>query len=169
MKNNGFVWTCSWSFRQLRNHKEVWKYEKTNLLSREGGKAITATFLRNEGSTYFPVTNFYVGLYAGTVSKSTVLSSIPGEPSGYGYTRQEVERSAVGWPTFELDDSGDWRATSKELTLVATGGSIGPIDGAFLGTSSDSTGTLIGMVATDVRRTILSGDTLIIQLKAKIS
>jgi len=70
----------------------------------------------------------------------------------------------VGFPTLEVDSEDYWRVVSKELTITASGGSIGPVDGAFLCTSSGSSGTLIGTIATGVQRTILAGDSMIAQL-----
>jgi len=56
---------------------------------------------------------------------------------------------------------------SKEVTFTASGGDIGPLNGAFLCTSSDATGALIGAVATGVERTIIAGDQAILDLKFK--
>lgn len=160
-------WECIWSFKHVRNGKIIWKLKKHNLLMKEGGKAIVDTFMRGNAATYFLNTNFYVGLYRGSVSRSTVLATIPGEPSGNGYSRQMCERSSVGFPTLAVDDDDYWSVTSKEMTITASGGSIGPIDGGFLCTSSDSSGFVIGSVATGVQRTILAGDSMIVQLTVR--
>jgi len=163
-------WDCVWSFKQIMNGQIIWQVERHNLLATEGEKALVDTIFRNNYSAYFPVTNFYVGLYKGSVSKATTLATIPGEPSlSNGYSRLLCERSNIGWPTIELDDNGNWRVVSKEMTLTANGGDIGPADGGFICTSSNNSGTLIGAVAMGVERTILSGAQMIIQLKAKIS
>lgn len=162
-------WSCNWNFKHIRSGRVIWGDSINNLLTTEGNKAATDSLFRNNNTPYFPFTDWYVGLYRGSISKATTLATIPGEPSGNGYSRIIIERSNVGWPTIELDDDGDWRVVSKEVTLTASGGSIGPIDGGFLGTSSDNTGTLFGVVAASVQRTILAGDSLIIQIKAKIS
>jgi hypothetical protein len=166
----GLRYHCTWSFKLLDQYgRVVWRYEKNNLLATEGGKSILDTFFRNTYTPYFPVTDFYVGLYRGSVSKATTLATIPGEPVGYGYARVLCERSTVGFPTIELDDEGDWRVVSKEMTFAATGGDIGPIDGGFIGTSSTAVGTLIGVVSVPVQRTILAGMQMIVQIKVKIS
>jgi hypothetical protein len=161
-------WSCIWNLRHIHNGLMIWQESVHNLLTTEGNKAITDVFMRASDTVYFPFTNFWVGLYRGSISKVTVLATIPGEPSGYGYARSVIERSSIGFPTMEIDGDGDWRAVSKEVTITAAGGSIGPIDGGFLGTSLNNTGSLIGVVATCVQRTMLAGDSLIIQLKVKI-
>jgi hypothetical protein len=168
MNNMGLRWHCNWLFKCVKDGRILWENSVNNILVTEGGKAITDSFLRANDATYFAATNFWVGLYRGSISKSTVLATVPGEPSGNGYSRNVIERSSVGWPTFEIDDDGDWRLTSKEITIQASGGDIGPVDGGFLGTSSDNSGYLIGAVATGVQRTIWAGASLIVQLRAKV-
>lgn len=163
-----FSWNCVWHFKHIRDGNIIWEFENHNLLMKEGGKALVDIIMRNKDSLYFIDTDFYVGMYRGSVSRSTVLATIPGEPTSNGYARQICERSVVGFPTLEVDEDDYWRVVSKEITFTATGGSIGPIDGAFLCTSADSTGTLIGSIATGVQRTILSGDSMIVQLKIRI-
>jgi len=149
------------------NGRLKWEEIRSNILVDEGERAIVDTFFRNNAASYFPATNFYVGLYKGSISESTVLTTIPGEPSGNGYARTVCERSSVGFPTLE-QDGGDWRVVSKEFSLTASGGSIGPVNGAFLGTSLNDTGSLIGAVAMAIERTILSGDTVTFQIRIKI-
>lgn len=150
-----------------RSGKLKWGEERSNLLTDEGERAIVDTFFRGNASSYFGTANFYVGLYNGTISEDTVLTTVPGEPSGNGYARIACERSVIGFPVLEQNE-GDWRVVSKEFSLTASGGSIGPISGAFLGTSSDDTGSLIGAIAMGIIRTILPGDTVTFQLMIKI-
>lgn len=158
----------TWSIKHVRNGKVLWKItDKKNVLVDEGEKAIVDTFFRNNNALYFGTTNFYIGLYNGVVSENTVLATLPGEPSGNGYSRQACARSSVGFPTL-VQDAGDWKVVSKELTLTASGGSIGPVNGAFIGTSLNDTGTLIGAVAMGVERTVLAGDSIIFQMTVKI-
>lgn len=161
-------YSCIWDIKCYdRNKKLKWEEEHPNILTDEGEKAIVDTFFRAKSSLYFTATNFYIGLYDGTISETTVLATLPGEPSGNGYSRLVCERSDVGFPTLEQNE-GDWRVVSKELSLTASGGSIGPVNGAFIGTSSDDSGALIGAVAMMVERTILAGDTITFQMRVKI-
>ena len=158
---------CTWIIKHVRDGKVIWQLEKENFIPIEGGKAVLETIYRGRGSVYFTETNFYVGLYKGSVSKSTTLAIIPNEPSGNGYSRQLCERSTVGWPTIE-EDAGYWRIISKELTFAASGGNIGPVGGAFLCTaSSGGAGTLLNIVAMGIERTIIAGDQAIVQIKIK--
>ena len=101
------------------------------MLMNDGEKAIVDIFFRNRANTYFGsgTHRFFVGLYHGSVSESTALATIPGEPSGGGYSRQAIERSVDGWPTIEQDDELDWQVVSVEIYFEAVGGDIGPVDG----------------------------------------
>jgi len=157
-----------WTIKHVRAGKIIWEIkDKENILVDQGEKAIVDTFFRSNAATYFGVTDFYIGLYNGTISESTTLATIPSEPSGYGYSRQKCERSSIGFPTLEQDD-GNWRVVSKEITLDATGGDIGPVNGAFLGTSLDDTGYLIGAIAMGTERTVVAGDSIIFQMRIKL-
>ena len=146
----------------------LWEIKnKKNILVDQGEKAVVDTFFRAAAASYFGSTDFYIGLYNGTISESTILATIPGEPSGNGYVRQLCERSLIGFPTLEQDE-GDWRVISKEITISASGGDIGPVNGAFLGTSLNNTGSLIGAIAMGVERTIVSGNSIIFQMRIKL-
>jgi len=160
-----------WNIKHIRDGKVIWEIkDKKNILCDEGEKAIVDTFFRGNAATYFGVTDFYIGLYNGTISEATKLTNIPSEPSGItgmGYSRQKCERSSIGFPTLEQDD-GNWRVVSKEIELIATGGDIGPVNGAFLGTSLNNTGSLIGAIAMGVERTVVAGDKIIFQMRIKL-
>ena len=157
---------CVWSIKHIRNGKIIYQEQKKNILTDEGEKAIGEVFFRDKGSTFLPDA-FYIGLYRGSISESTVLATVPNEPSGNNYSRQSIERSVVGWPTIEKHE-GDWRWISKEVSLTASGGNIGPVSGAFLSTSLGNTGSLIGAVAMKVERTVIAGDSIAFQLRAKL-
>ncbi len=158
---------CIWDIEHIRNGKIIYQEQTKNILVDEGEKAIGEVFFRDKAAIYIPSDTFYIGLYRGSVSESTTLSTIPNEPSGNGYGRESIERSAVGWPTVELHE-GDWRWVSKQVSITASGGSIGPVSGAFLGTSLDNAGLLIGAVAMAVERTVIAGDTIAFQMRAKL-
>ncbi len=159
---------CIWNIRHLDiNGKVIWGTEHKNILVDGGEKAIIDSFFRDKDSIYFASANFYIGLYYGTMTEDSTLTTIPSEPSGYGYARQACERSVVGWPLIEQDD-GDWRVVSKEISQLAVGGDIGPVNGAFIGTSLSNSGTLIGAVSFGVDRIILSGEAIYFQLKVKL-
>lgn len=156
-----------WDIKHIRNGRVIYEEkDKHNIVPDEGEKAILETFYRGKASIYLPNNKFYIGLYKGSIGELTTLATIPNEPSGNGYSRLEVVRSPVGWPTIEKHE-GDWRVVSKELELQASGGNIGPVNGAFIATTSDNTGALIGAVAMAVERTILAGDKILFQVKAK--
>jgi len=155
-----------WTIRLRRNGKVIWQETKKNLIVDEGEKAIVDILYRKNDDLYFIDDLFYIGLYKGSVSEATILSTIPNEPSGNGYSRQIVERSAVGWPTIEKNE-GDWRVVSKTVTITADGGDIGPVSGAFICTSPDDSGVLIGAIAMTVENTILDGTDMEFEVRAK--
>jgi len=154
------AYECLWTFQHIRDGKVIYEFrDKKNILVDEGELATIDTFFRDNASLYFPGDYFYIGLYKGTVVETSTLATIPNEPAAAnGYARIAVERSSVGFPTIEQNEDGNWQVVSKEVTFTASGGNIGPVNGAFLCTSSDNTGSLIGAVAASVERTILSGD-----------
>ncbi|MBC7964232.1 MAG: hypothetical protein H7Y05_14970 [Steroidobacteraceae bacterium] len=140
----------------------LWSESARNALADEGEQALLDIYLR--GAT--PPAGFYVRLYNDTPAETDTLALLTGEPSGSGYAPIAVERSAVGWPTLALD-TGDYMATSKEITFTAAGGSIGPVTYAVLATSSDNTGKLISYAALSQSRTLAVGESLKITYKVK--
>lgn len=159
-----------WSVKHVRLGNVLWEVEdKKNRLVDEGERAIVDAFYRDKASNYFGMTNFFVGMYNGSITESTILATLPSEPTSgvYGYIRQVVERSDIGFPILEKHED-DWRVVSKDLTFTASGGDLGPVNGAFIGTSSDNTGTLIGVLSYGVERTIIDGDSIILTVKCKM-
>jgi hypothetical protein len=155
-----------WIMRHIHNGEVIFEMEKKNIIPDEGEKAFVDTFYRDNGAVYFASPMFWVGLYQGNVSESTTLTTIPNEPSGSGYSRQSIERSAVGWPTIEQHE-GDWRVVSQTISFTATGGNIGPVSGAFLATSSDDSGVLMGALSFVFERTIPAGDIIEFEIRSK--
>lgn len=159
-------WDCVYCLR----HYDRWGNLKSeehikNMLVTEGEDLIVEILFRGSDDLYLPDGQFYIGLYSGVISRSTTLVTLPGEPSGYGYSRQAVERSNVGWPTKDKDENGYWRLFSKEVAFTADGGNIGPISGGFLCTvNSGTAGKLISAVSSQVERVILNGETMTVSL-----
>lgn len=155
-----------WTIKQFRNGKEIWSMDKKNSLVDEGEESMLESFFRNV-SAYTPA-GFYVRLCNDTLLETDTLSTILNEPAGtYGYTAQTLERSTTGFPVKELS-AGDWRIASKEITFTAAGGDIGPVTTAYLATTSDNTGKLIAFVDLAMTRTILSGDSMVVQIRIKL-
>lgn len=126
----------------------------------EGEQMMLDVFLRNGTAP----SNFYLGLCnvsggVANMAETLTLSTLSGEASGGGYSRQLIERSNTGWPTLALN-SGDYMATASVETFTASGGTIGPVNVAFLATTSDNTGKLITAVDLSTARTLQDGDSL---------
>lgn len=154
-----------WTIKQYRNGKEIWSIDKKNSLVDEGEEAILETFFRN-GTAYIPV-QFYIRLCDSSLFETGTLSSILTEPSTNGYAAQLIERSTVGFPFKDMPD-GDYRITSKEVTFTASGGDIPSVTTAYLATTSDNSGKLLAFVDLAMTRTILNGDSMVVQLRIKL-
>jgi len=152
-----------WEIQHIRNGKVIWSEIKRNNLVDQGEKSMLDTYFRALNA---PVV-FYVRLANDTIQETDTLADIQNEPSGNGYSPQLLERSAVGFPILEAD-LGDWRVVSKTITFTASGGEIGPVNLAFLATSSDNTGLLLAYITTTVERTILDGDSVNVSMKVKL-
>lgn len=134
----------------------------------EGEQQILDVYFRGAA----PPAGFYIGLCNVTggvvnMAETLTLATLTGEAAGNGYARQLIERSAVGWPSLALD-AGDYMVTSSEESFVASGGSVGPVNVAFLATSADNTGRLIAAVDLSVARTMAAGETLKVTQKVKL-
>jgi hypothetical protein len=163
------IFEMQWNFQHIRNGKIIFEFKnRPNILTDQGEKAMVDVFFRKQDAVYFAADLFYIGLYKGTITEGTTLATLPNEPALlYGYSRLPIARSTTGFPTLEQDVDGNWRVISQEITYTAVGGDIGPVNGAFLATSSDDFGVLIGAVAAGVERTIKAGDQSKIALKFK--
>lgn len=161
---NGLKTLAIWNIKHIDKEGNILhEFERENALVNEGERVLLNAFFRG---TEVP-TSFYIGLCYGEYSEENQLVHIANEPTGNGYSRQLIERSIIGFSTIELHE-GDYRITSKELSIEASGGSIGPVDKAFLCTSSDASGNLLSIVNfPGGSRTIASGETLTFSLKIK--
>lgn len=158
-----------WTLKQIRGGKVIWSMDKKNSLVDEGEESILEDFFRAQAA-YTPA-EFYVRLCNDTLAETdnlvTILNDMGAASPVNGYSAQLLERSTTGFPTKELD-SGDYRIISKELTFTAAGGNIGPVTTAFLATTSDNTGKLIAFVDLAMTRTILDGDSMVVQMRIKL-
>ena len=142
--------------------KLKWIETRHNALSNEGQQEMLNVYL--QGGT--APTGYSIGLSSMTFAKTTTYAAITGEPSGNGYARQTINRTAIagGWPTLALD-LGDYKATSATVTYTATG-AIGPVTSAFLASATNN--KLISYTALSTSRTLASGDTLQITYAVKL-
>lgn len=155
---------CVWDVKHTRNGQVIWEDRKRNSLFDEGERAMLLQFFRAEEAP----TVFYLRLAYDTLVETDSLIDVRNEPSGNGYSAATLERSAIGFPTLALN-SGDYQLTSKTFSFTASGGNIGPVNVAYLATSSDNSGKLILANALSMSRTILDGDTLEATISIKLS
>lgn len=176
-----------WQFRHRRGNKVIWasgigdvdvalhtkEYEELlreqpftpNELVNQGEEHILDVYFR--GAT--GPTQFYIGLCNDTLVDTDTLATLTGEPAGNGYARvnQLIERSATGFPTLALD-SGDFRTVTSTETITSTG-TIGPVNTAFLATTSDNTGRLIAWASLSTARTLANTDSLDVSMAIKLA
>jgi hypothetical protein len=140
------------------------KWTVENALADEGEENMLDAYLRAQNVP----TTFYMALYNDTPVETDTLADLTGEPSTNGYARQEIERSTVGWPALALD-SGDYMATSKQVTFSASGGSWGPVTYMVLcDVASGTSGKLISYVALSQSRTLQDSEALGCKMKIKL-
>lgn len=134
-----------------------WAENISNSLADEGEQRMLQCYLQG----YADETNFFLRLVNKTVVDThTLTEALSGyEPTTNGYKPQLIEVSTVGWPTLALN-SGDYMATSKQVSFQASAGSIGPVTYAVIGTSSDYSGKLIAYGALSQSRTLADGEVL---------
>jgi len=140
-----------------------WEHTQRNDLADEGESLMLDSFFLGQNSP----TAFYLRMCNDTLTPTSTLSSVTTEPTTSGYSATLIERSTTGWPTLEYT-GGDWRVESKLVTFTAALGDIGPVSLAFLATSSDSSGKLICYVSFPVARTIMSGDSMDVQIGIRL-
>jgi len=140
-----------------------WQETDHNALADEGEQYFLDVALRGVTAA----SNTYLRLFNDTPAETDSISSLTGEPSGFGYTAKTLVSSAVGWPTLALD-SGDYQATSAVQTFTASGGAIGPVTYIVLTTSSDSSGKLLSYAALSTSRTLTDGDSLQVTYRLKM-
>ena len=147
-----------WNIKHIRNGEVIWEDTKKNFLANQGAEAILEYFYRSN-SSYAP-SQFYVRLCNYTPVVTDTLSTIQNEATGNGYAAQALAASTVGFPTKDTAPDGNIRLTSALVSFTASGGSIGPVTTAYLATSSDNSGKLIAFLPLALTRTIISGDTM---------
>lgn len=160
-KERGFqqIWTL---VCRDKNGKVKWTESGPNDLADEGEADMLDVYYRNATAP----TTFYLRLFNDTPVETDTLADLTGEPSGNGYSPQEIERSNVGFPTLALD-AGDWQLTSKTVTFTASGGSWGPVTYAVLATTSDNTGKLVAYKQLSQARTLQDGESLEVTITIK--
>jgi len=152
-----------WNIKQIRDGEVLWEITKRNALVNEGEKIILDAFFRGSNVP----ASFYVGFCYGEINEESQLVHIPNEPnSANGYARALLSRNEVDFPVLELNE-GDYQLTTKEMTITASGGSIGPLNKAFMATSATDVGFLLSFISLPTTVTIQDGDNITFSIKIK--
>lgn len=162
-------YNCYWTITHKDKDGNILSQEKTkNALVDEGEESILKAYFQDDAPT-----SLYIGLGYGTIAHDStmveVAASIESTDGANGYQRIELSRDTTGWPTMGQDENDDWYIESKTVSLTADGGTIGPVNNAFLCTSfSGNSGSLICVVVPQLERTIQDGDSLEFSLKVTL-
>jgi hypothetical protein len=90
-----------------------------------------------------PPANFYIGLCEdAAILVGANLAGLT-ELSGNGYARVAVASDGTDF-TSATDGADGWKLTTKDCVFTASGGAWNTAKHAFLGTSADDSGKLIG-------------------------
>lgn len=156
-----------WNVKHTSKDGEIlWEGEHMhNAIANQGAEAILEYFYRGN-ATYAPG-QFYVRLCNYTPQVTDTLSTIQNEPSGNGYAPQLLPASLIGFPTKTTAGDGNISITSVAVTFTASGGNIGPVTSAFVGTTSGNGGKLISYLPLSITRTILNGDSMTYQFSVE--
>jgi len=143
-----------------------WAESGPNMVHNEGEQYLLQAAFSEEQT---PPANFYVGLDdRAALAEDDVLTDLSNEPSGDGYARQPVASDNVD-VTVALD-SGDYKATFKEVTFTASGGTWNSVRNLFFCTVvSGTAGKLIASRALSQARVVADGESLDVQYWLKIS
>jgi hypothetical protein len=151
----------------------IWTEHIHNAIADEGEQNALQCWL---AGTNCAATNYYLGLSDSTspcsiAEADNLATASTGEPSTNGYARQTIAK-ATDWTIAQISSGTDgctetncYRATSATKTFSASGGSWGPVNCAFLGTSSDNTGKHISWAALSTSRTLNTGESLQVTYK----
>jgi|LSQX01.2.fsa_nt_gb hypothetical protein len=87
-------------------------------------------------------TAFFIGLCDEVLAQEDALADIATEPSGNGYSRQQVA-AGTGVSISKDVGTGIWWCEFDEVTFTADGGAWPEVTRGFVATSSDNSGLLI--------------------------
>jgi hypothetical protein len=161
LKPQGF-WRSYWNFEH-RNYRGdiLWEGSDVgNLLHDEGEQAMLSAYFDTDYAGFgAPPANLHFGLRQTAVgAEADTLATIT-EVTGTGYARQAVS-TVTGFTMSQV--TGDWRATSNNVTFTNSGGTNWAAAVAlFLCTVATGTaGKLLSSAALQTTRTLAPGDSL---------
>ena len=134
----------------------------------EGEQLFLDVTLRNNGAP----AGFYLGLAnvsggVANMAETLTLGTLTGEATGGGYARKAIARSTSGWGAPALD-AGDYQTSAVQQTWTASGSVLGPVNVAFLTTSSDNSGKLVAACDLSGPRTLQINDSLAVAYNMKM-
>lgn len=138
--------------------KIMWSKKSLKNILHQQGQEYMIKAIFSTSSASIP-SNYYLGLDARNTPdlSDTLTSSLSGEPTQNGYSRQPV--ASLNGFTVELDGD-NYTGTSGTITFSASGGAWGPVKNIFLATTLNNSGYLISTVALSSTRTLLDGQSL---------
>ena len=151
--------------QHIRNNEVIWEDKNLyNILHSQGEELFLKNLFYNDGTLPTPI--YYLGLDSrAAIAYADSMTSLVGEPTGSGYTRQPLNSISTGNTGWTISaETSIHKALSNVVSFVASGGSYGPMYNLFLTNKSDNTGSLISSVSLSTPSTLISGDVLSLRM-----
>lgn len=153
-------------FKHFSKYGEILESRENikNIIHLEGEEYILkALFNGGNNPNIFIPDRYYFGLdNRPTLNKQDIFTSIIGEPSTAGYTRQSIDSSS-GFTVVEVE-SEVLRAQSIILNFSAAAASWGPVKNLFMTDQADNSGFLICSVNLGSEFTIDDGESVTMRM-----
>jgi hypothetical protein len=134
-----------------------------NALADGGENAMLDVFYRNGSAP-----TFYFSLWNDTPVDTDTIATLLNEVTGTGYARISVARNSTDWATLALV-SGDYKVTSVAKTFTASGTWTAATQLCLVSSSSGTAGTFYAWVALSATRTLISGDSLQVDMSVSLA
>jgi hypothetical protein len=152
--------------QHIRDGKVIWEDGGIdNILHNAGAEAILSAYFATGMANYGAApANLYLGLDArSTLAATDTMSTLTGEPVGYGYTRKAQATNGTGasGQPFYITEPGSYYEVQGVVETWTATAVWNQVINLFLCTvASGTAGSLIASIPLSVPRTLQNGDSL---------